>query len=471
MADGLEFTISAKDQASKAVQTVQKKIQDLGKDLAKGFLSFAAPLTLVQSAISFVTDAIAEQKKKVEEAIEAYSGIGDKAADIGVSADEFLRLQQAADSSGIAVNKVGKLFKEVTTIIQEATVKGSEQEKMLKALGFSAEQIASGLLKPTQVIEAMAQTLGSATSNTEQLSLATVLLGNNASDLIPVLLKAQQVISGYGDDPGISQEEIDLLERKKKRDKQKKNKEEAALAREEAIKEARATPEVQAQLSQTFPELSEKQMKEMFGDEATAMAAGYGRRLIYKDGYRQQDVFRKEKITDEEVLAALKAVEDRKKQAKKAEDDAAGSEKAAALHNLEMGRLNAEALRIVEEEMAGNAATQTKEDEEALKKRRKDLGELLDAQQKAQDDAAKEATKKAEKANKLTVSSLREIGGAIAGEFTPGTPAPVIDYQKESLTIEQKILAEMEKLNNVFNEQPRPGIDFTKDPNQTTFIA
>lgn len=30
MADGLEFTISAKDQASKAVQTVQKKIQDLG---------------------------------------------------------------------------------------------------------------------------------------------------------------------------------------------------------------------------------------------------------------------------------------------------------------------------------------------------------------------------------------------------------------------------------------------------------
>ena len=471
MADGLEFTISAKDQASRAVETVQKKIKNLGSDLAKGFLSFAAPLALAQSAISYVTDAIEAQKKKVLEAVEAYSGIGDKAADIGVNADEFLRLQNAADASGISINKVGKLFKETTAIIEQATVKGSDQERMLKALGFSAEQIASGLLKPIQVIEAMAATLGSATSNTEQLSLATVLLGNNAADLIPVLLKAQQVISGYGDDPGITQDEIDLLERKKKRDKQNENKEAVKLAREEAIKEARATPEVQAQLSQMFPQLSEKQMKEMFGNEGSARAAGYGRKLIYKDGYRQQDVFEKEKVNDEEVLAALKAVEDRKKQAKKAEADASGSEKAAALHNLEMAKLNAEALKIVEDEMAASAAANNKDDAEALKKRRKDLGELLDAQQKDQDAAAKDAAKQSEKANKLTVSSLREIGGAMAGEFMPGTAAPVIDYQKETLTVDQKILSELEKINNIFNAQPRPGIDFTKDPNQSVFTA
>jgi hypothetical protein len=47
----------------------------------------------------------------------------------------------------------------------------------------------------------------------------------------------------------------------------------------------------------------------------------------------------------------------------------------------------------------------------------------------------------------------------------------VVDYQKESLTVEQKILGELEKLNNGFNENKRPGVDFTKDPNQNTFTV
>lgn len=454
MADGLEFTISAKDQASKAVQTVQKKIQDLGKDLAKGFLSFAAPLTLVQSAISYVTDAIAEQKKKVEEAVEAYSGIGDKAADIGVNADEFLRLQQAADASGLSVSKVGKLFKETTTIIEQATVKGSEQERMLKALGFSAEQIASGLLKPTQVIEAMAKTLGSATSNTERMSLATAMLGKDAADLIPVLLKAQSVISGYGEDPGITPEEIQILEDKKKRDKQKANREAAAIAKQEAVTQFLTTDEEGKQIANRIRlDLSRQR-----GAAGAGGAAG-GAAMISDAEIAAQ--------AEAEVLALIR----KRNEEKRRGAAVAGQASADELHNLEMARLNEEALKIVEAEAAKDKEANNKDDAEALKKRRKDLGDLLDAQAKAQDDAAKEATKKAEKANKLTVSSLREIGGAMAGEFMPGTAAPVIDYQKESLTIEQKILGEMEKLNNVFNEQPRPGVDFTKDPNQSTFIA
>jgi hypothetical protein len=469
MSDGLEFTISAKDQASKAVSTVQKKINDLGKDLAKGFLSFAGPMALLQSAISYVTDAIEEHRKKVAEAFNAYSVIGDKAADLGVAADEFLRLQQAADASGSSIDKVGKLFKEVTAIIQQATVSGSDQERMLKALGFSAETIASGLLKPTEVIKAMAETLNSATGNTEKFSLATAMLGNNAAELIPLLTKADNILKGYGEDPGISQEEIDLLERKKKTEKQKANREQVALARREVASEARLIPEVQTEVRQMFPDITPKEALEKFGNEWTAEAAGYQRQAMFKDGYRQEDIFKKRFFTDNDILAALKVVEDRKKLANKSEEDVANKEKADALHNLEMQKLNEQALKLVDEEMAKAGAEKSKEDEDALKKRRKDLAELLDAEAKANDDAAKEAAKKAEKSNKLTVSSLREIGGAIAGEFTPGTAAPVIDYQKESLNVEQRILLEMEKLNNVFNENKRPGVDFTKDTNATAF--
>lgn len=471
MADGLEFTISARDQASKAVSTVQKKINDLGKDLARGFLSFAGPMAIVQGAINYVTNAIEEHRKKVADAFDAYASIGDKASDIGVASDEFVKLQNAAEASGTSIDKVGKLFKEVTAIIQQATVSGSDQERMLKALGFSAEQIASGLLKPTEVIRAMADTLNSATGNTEKFSLATAMLGNNAAELIPLLTKADNVLKGYGEDPGITQDEIALLERKKKADKQKANKEQVALARQQAIEEAKQMPEVQQQLKAQFPDLTEEEMKAKFGSDFAAMQAGYSDLVDSVDNsFKKTGIYKKE-ATDAELLDALKTVEARKRQARQAEVDAAGSETAAALHNLEMNKLNEEALKLVDEEMAKAAADKAKEEEEALKKRRKDLGDLLDAEQKANEDAAKEAAKKAEKANRLTVSSLREIGGAIAGEFQPGTAAPVVDYQKESLNVEQRILLEMEKLNNVFNENKRPGVDFTKDPNQTIFTA
>jgi hypothetical protein len=473
MSDGLEFTISAKDQASKAVSTVQKKINDLGKDLARGFLSFAGPMALVQGAINYVSNAIEEHRKKVAEAVAEYSGIGEKAAEIGVASEEFIRMKNAADVSGTSVEKVGKLFREVTAIIQQATVSGSDQERMLKALGFSAEQIASGLLKPTEVIKVMADTLSSATSNTEKFSVATAMLGSNAAELIPLLTKADNILKGYGEDPGISQEEIDLLEQQKVADKQKENQEKAKLARQRALEEARKNPEVMAEYNKLFPrDITEAKMKEMFGTAEAAAQAGYTRVFNYKDGYRTDDTFRKTNLAqDEEVLAALKVVEERKRQARKSTTDAANAERAAELHNLEMQKLNEQALKLVDEEMAKGVTETAKEDDEALKKRRKDLTELLDAEAKANDDAAKDAAKKAEKANKLTVSSLREIGGAMAGEFQPGSTAPVIDYQKESLTIEQKMLLELEKLNNIFNEQPRPGVDFTKDPNQTIFTA
>jgi hypothetical protein len=296
------------------------------------------------------------------------------------------------------------------------------------------------------------------------------MLGTNAAELIPLLTKADNIIKGYGEDPGISQDEISLIERKKLREKQEENRKLAQKAKEVAADEARNDPEVIAEYQRLNPSrLTEEEMKQRFGSEAEANKAGYRRTPTFEGGYRQADVFTKSTLaTDEQILEALKNVEERKRLAKSQTEDAANREKAAELHNLEMAKLNQEALKIVEAEMAKADADSAKEAEEALKKRRKDLAELLDAEQKGKDDAAKEAAKSAEKSNKLTVSSLREIGGAIAGEFVPGASSPVVDYQKESLTVEQKILGELEKLNNGFNENKRPGVDFTKEPNQNT---
>lgn len=443
MSNDLSFTISAKDQASKAVETVQKKIQNLGTDLAKGFLSFAAPLTLVQTGFSMITDAIAENKKKVADSLEAYSGITDKAAEIGVATDEFLRLNQAAEASGVGVNKVAKLFQEVTTIIEQATQSGSSQEKMLKALGFSAEEIASGLLKPIQVIEQMGIAMNGASTNTDRMALATAMLGKNAADLIPVLLKAQQVAQGYGEDPGITQDEIALIEEKKRKDKQAKNKEEAKTAREEVVKDFL---QFDAEGKEIYKRTSQR-----LQDQAGTF-----------DVVTVSDV---RKAAEEEVLAVLKK---RREEAARLRQEA-GAASIENLNELEMQRLNTEAVALALEDLAKMQADADKDKEAADKKDKERTKQELDDLDKLKEEKAKATAKELANAAKLTVSSLREIGGGLAGEFAPSQSVP--DTLKTIAETDKEILKAIVELKDAVLEGKLEGVDFTKDPKQTTFIA
>jgi hypothetical protein len=443
MSNDLSFTISARDQASRAVETVQKKIKNLGTDLAKGFLSFAAPLTLVHTGISMIGEAIEAQKKKVSESIEAYTGISDKAADIGVATDEFLRLSKAAEASGIGVNKVAKLFSEVTDIIDQATISGSAQEKMLTALGFSAEQIAAGMLKPIQVIEAMGIAMGGASSNTDRMALATTMLGKSAADLIPVLLKAQQIANGYGEDPGISQDQITLIEEKKRREQQAKNREQAAIAATEATRIflESSDPEVAGVLARA-------------GERAAEGTTAGG--IVLSPASAAKDL-----KAQEEVLAILK----KRREAAALARSEAGAGSAAALSELEMSRMNDEAVAAALAEQAKGVADLEKDKEAAAKNDAKRTAQDLDEAQKVKDDKAKEAAKNA----KLTVSSLREIGGAMAGEFIPSDPAP--EYLKSIAETEKEILKAVVELREEIASGKMQGVDFTKDPNQSMFTV
>ena len=64
MANNLGFKITAEDQASRTVETVQNKIQNFGKDVAKMALGFAGPLALVQMGFQKIGDYIQEQADK-----------------------------------------------------------------------------------------------------------------------------------------------------------------------------------------------------------------------------------------------------------------------------------------------------------------------------------------------------------------------------------------------------------------------
>jgi len=310
-------------------------------------------------------------------------------------------------------------------------------------LGFSAEQIAAGMLKPIQVIEAMGIAMGGASSNTDRMALATTMLGKSAADLIPVLLKAQQIANGYGEDPGISQDQITLIEEKKRREQQAKNREQAAIAATEATRIflESSDPEVAGVLARA-------------GERAAEGTTAGG--IVLSPASAAKDL-----KAQEEVLAILK----KRREAAALARSAAGAGSAAALTELEMERLNAEAVALALTDIAKGQADLEKDKEAAAKNDAKRTAQDLDEAQKVKDDKAKEAAKNA----KLTVSSLREIGGAMAGEFIPSDPAP--EYLKSIAETEKEILKAVVELREEIASGKMQGVDFTKDPNQSMFTV
>jgi hypothetical protein len=431
MSLGLEFNISAKDQASAAVETVNKKIKDFGKDVAKSFLSFAAPLTLLQTGIGFITDKMDEYNKRMEAATENASKLKDEAADLGVSVDVWQRLKGAADESGIAVGKVGKLYTEAVKLIEAGKDPLSDAAKVLRdALGFASEDVAKGNLEAIAVIERMGTAISGATGEADAMQIATALLGETlAKELLPALREAAKLKQGFVDTEGLTEEEAAVLRAAKAEERRKKAREEYNDAKKAVTQRFLETdPEGRAILGE-FAGAS-------FGGASVGEAAS-------------------DEATQKRVSEILKKRAEDQKAADLAANTAAAQRvrDAAAAAKIDKDKKDA-AAKDKPKQDAKEAADKDKADKAAKDKETKDkkeLGDALDAKAKLDEENAKGT-------GKLTVSSLREIGGGLAGESVLSG----LDIQQKQLDISQSILIELQKLNTkTLPEDPR-SIDFTK---------
>jgi hypothetical protein len=458
MANDMEFTISAKDQASRAVQTVQKKLQNFGSDLAKMALGFAAPLALAQAAFSAIGDAIEKHKKKVQEAIDNTAELSNKASDLGVSVEEYQKLSNAADAAGMSLDKVAKAYTEVQKLLAGAVGGGNDTAKMLEVLGFAADDIAKGLVKPMDVIEKLGAAMLGAKDDSTAFKIATAVLGETlAKDLLPQLKAAMDLASGFGDDSGLTAEEADIIKRKKVMDKQKKNKEELETARDEVAKEFLESDPDAAKFARQEgfgaglgDEGAVGQAKNRVGDEdfqdkifafIKARAEAEKERLrIANEAKANEIIAASEALAAENEAQALadKAIQESMAQAEKDEKKAREDADKAA----EKAKTDADKAKQKAEDDAKKAA----EDKE--KKDRDDLGKALDAEEKA----------KATEGTKLTLSSLREIGGGLAGEALVNAA----DMDRQMLDINQKMLIELQKLNVKTLPEVPTSTDFTK---------
>lgn len=456
MANDMEFTISAKDQASKAVETVKKKLQNFGSDLAKMALGFAAPLALAQAAFSAIGDAIEAHKKKVEDAINNTAELAEKAGDLGVSVEEYQKLSNAADKAGMSIDKVAKAYTEIQKLLASATGEGNSTAKMLETLGFAADDIAKGLVKPMDVIEKLGQAMLGAKDDSTAFKIATAVLGDTlAKDLLPQLKAAMDLAAGFSEDSGISKEEAELIRQKKIKEKQTKNREEAQIAREEAAKEFLTNDKEAEDVAGKFSwEATESGRRYLTPGKINALKGDKDvqdeiMRILKERAEAEKERLR---IANEakanELLAAAEAI--------KAEEEA----QAIADKAIEEAMTEAEKADKKAREDADKAAAKKKEDDEKAakkakedkdKKERDDLGKALDEEAKASADAEKDA-------GKMTLSSLREIGGGLAGEALVNSQ----DIQRQTLDIQNKILIELQKMNVKTLPEVPPSTDFTK---------
>ena len=454
MANDMEFTISARDQASRAVETVQKKLKSFGSDLAKMALGVAAPLALAQTAFSAIGDAIEAHKKKVAEAIENTAQLSDKATDLGLSVEIYQKLSNAADAAGMSLDKVVKAYTEIQKLLAGAADNGGDTAKMLEALGFAAADIAKGLVKPMDVIEKLGSAMLGAKDDSTAFKIAVAVLGESlAKDLLPQLKAAMDLASGFSEDAGITAEEADFLRQKKIKEKQTKNREEVKTAKEEARKDFLTNdPEGQAIVSK----IEAKNASRANIGYAPAMF-GVGFIAGMKD-------------VQDEVMRILKARADAEKERLRIANEAKGNELIAKSEALKAeNEAQAIADKAIEDAMteAEKAAKKEKEDQDkdivkakddSKKAAEKAIDERDKAERKALGDALDAEAKLANEPTKMTFSSLRDIGGGLAGEALVNTA----DIDRQMLDINQKILLELQKFNQEKSPIDTRPTDFSK---------
>jgi hypothetical protein len=466
MSNSLEFSINAKDNTSKVVDTVNKKINNFGSDLAKMALGVAGPMALVQAGISAIGSAIEEYKQKIAEAIKFGSEIPNQAKALNITAEEYQRLGSAAEAAGVGISDVAQAYIEVRKAIDAAKDPTSSQAAALKALGFAAEDIAAGVVKPIEVIERLGRAMATGADDATQFKIASGLLGSSVEKLIPILRKAQEASQGYTDAGDVlTEEEAAILRESEMLKKKEELQEKVAEARKQAREKMFEGPQGQgrqAVKAELFPTLTEEEMRKQSG--GSMVLPGYGQRINYQDGRRVADTYVKDRLTDEERDLIIKEYAEREKarKAKEAADaQAAAKEAADKLKKIadeaaakkqkdkeaaDAAKAEADKKKEAAKDVAKAEADKKKEEEDKAKKEKEDLGKAMDARDKA--DAA---------ASKFTGSSLRDIGGALAGEaVTSG-----IDYQAATLDINQKILLELQKLN-VKTLPEVPDTNFTK---------
>jgi hypothetical protein len=397
MSQSLDFRITARDQASAVVASVQKKVADFGKDIGRSIVAIAGPMALATMAISKVTEKMEEARQKAKDAFNWGSGLQRSAQQMNVSVSNFQRIEGAATETGQSVSDVGAAFKAASDLIEAAKRGNLAAAESIAAMGLDLMELES--IKPEDVIRAIGEAMDAATDPADKLRIAIGALGKEGEKLQGVLAKGFDIagaLAGKRDDD-LTDEEAEILSKSERDARTAERRAKVAAARQQANERfLKEDPEGIALVE------AERRRIEGMARSGGAMG-GMAGTFVNAAGIS----------ANPEVQAKIREILARRTQDARAANPPTPTAVAAAA----------------------------------------DLGTLADERDKKDEKGPKDKPDKAKpSAAGMEFSTLRAIGGAMAGESTFSMS------EDENLKVQKEIRDILSRLA----EQNAPSIDFTK---------
>ena len=230
MSQNLEFRITASDQASRVVASVQKKVTDFGKDIGQSIVAIAGPMALASMAISKISQKMEEAKQRSKEAFDWGTGLSKSARQMGVSVTDFQRIESAAADTGMSVTEVGDAFKAANNLIQQAKQGNLAAAESLATMGFSLMELDK--IKPEDVIRRIGEAMATAEDPADKLKIAIGALGKEGEKLQAILAKGFDIAGAFQNKDGLTDAEAEFLAKSDADARGKANRERLIQARQ-----------------------------------------------------------------------------------------------------------------------------------------------------------------------------------------------------------------------------------------------
>ena len=407
MSQQMELTITAKDQASKVIEGVEKKVANFGKQFGQQLAGLVAPMAIVGVAMAKISEQVDKVAQRRKEAFDWGASLEMSANKFGISVEAFQAVEAAADATGESVEDVGKSYKLASDLLASARSGNLKSAETLEALGVNLADLEK--TTPQEVLRRLASALATTEDPAKRAQLAIAALGKSAAELQKVLAKGFDIAGAIEGTEGLSTQEAAQLRLLAREERARQNRERLASARQ--------------QVAQRFLE-EDPQGRAILAAEQERMRGLVGP-MAGRGGIGGAQLSAAVAASDPRIQAqVIEALE----KARKAREAGKPSPNATA----------AAALTAISEEDAKKAADAAEKEAKKKPKEIKSKTSLLEFTE----------------ASQPTVSSLRAIGGGMAGEV-----AGLVDFQRNSLEVQKQIRDILAEIKNRGNIQ---STDFTK---------
>lgn len=185
----MQFDIVANDKATPTMQKAEQGMSRFTQNLIGKYTMIAAKAAIAIAAAQRLFKVISEA-----------GDYADEAAKLGLTAETYQRLKFAAEDYGASVENIAMALKDVNKMLDEAATKGGPNADVLKALGFSQQDIADRAIKAEEVFMRISQAIKEARSEEEKFAIASRIVGDRvAQSMVPILADYENFKRTAGD--------------------------------------------------------------------------------------------------------------------------------------------------------------------------------------------------------------------------------------------------------------------------------